>query len=99
MAKRANLQKLAKTRPKAMVKPAPDGPSPAKKQTYRQTAFAGSDPSLAVVLQQLGNDRAYTILKSEHLLWVVHFEGDTTPSIVKLVDGKWVITKIKAIIN
>ena len=91
MSKRANLQKLAKTRPKAMVKPAPSGPSPAKKQTARQTAFAGSDPSLAAVLSQLHNDRAYTILKAEHQLWIVHFEGDTKPSTVMLVDGKWVI--------
>ena len=89
MTKRANLQKLAKTRPKAMVKPAPDGPSPARKQTARQTAFAGSDSSLATVLQQLHNDRAYTILKTDHLLWVVHFEGDTNPSTVKFVNGKW----------
>ena len=91
MSKRANLQKLAKTRPKAMVKPAPVGPSPANKQTARQTAFAGSDPSLAAVLQQLGNDRSYTILKAEHNLWIFHFEGDTKSSTGMLVDGKWVI--------
>ena len=91
MTKRANLQKLAKTRRTTMVKPAPDGPSPARKQTVRQTAFADSDLSLAAVLQQLHNDRAYTILKAEHQLWVVHFEGDTKPSTVMLSDGKWKI--------
>jgi len=50
---------------------------------------------LAVVLQQLGNDRAYTVIAQGADHWIVHFEGDYEPSAVIKIEGKWKIVQAK----
>ena len=63
----------------AMVQPPPSKPKSVK-------------PSdLASILQQLGNDRAYTIIHSDGKSWRLIFEGDYHLSTIKIVDGKWKI--------
>ena len=32
---------------------------------------------LALLLAEIGNNRAYTVLSHEGKTWVIHFEGDT----------------------
>jgi hypothetical protein len=61
----------------AMVQPRPA--RPAKKA------------DLIDVLQQLGNDRPYFVISSKVDSWVVHFSGDSKPSMIVLVGGKWMI--------
>lgn len=63
----------------AMVKPTP--------------SMAGSDAKLSEVLQELGNNRSYTVIRSHGNSWRVHFDGDLVPSTVKFVNGKPVIIK------
>jgi hypothetical protein len=46
---------------------------------------------LADVLQQLGNDRPYFVISTKVDSWVVHFSGDSKPSMIVLVGGKWVV--------
>lgn len=67
---------------KAMVAPPPIKPDQVETVGY----------FLSSVLQQLGNNRAYTIIRSHNNSWRVHFEGDYKPSTVALVNGKWTIT-------
>jgi hypothetical protein len=57
---------MAKKR--AMVQPAPKVP--------------GSAAKLAVALQIIGNDRAYTVISVKGNTWTVHFEGDSEPKII-----------------
>jgi hypothetical protein len=42
----------------------------------------GSAAKLAVALQILGNDRAYTVIKVKGNTWTVHFEGDSEPKVI-----------------
>jgi hypothetical protein len=56
-------------------------------------AQAGSADKLAQVLQLLGNDRPYTVIRSHGNTWRVLFSGDYGLSTVKIVDGKPVIIK------
>ncbi len=74
---------------KAMVQPPPTKPEPG------QTSFEFTDPALARILTQLGNDRAYTIVQTTGSGWVVMFEGDSQLSIVSAKDGNWHNTKFK----
>jgi hypothetical protein len=48
-------------------------------------------PDMVEVLQQLGNDRPYFVISTKADSWVVHFSGDSKPSMIVLVGGKWVI--------
>jgi hypothetical protein len=48
-------------------------------------------PDLVEVLQQLGDDRPYCVISTKVDSWVVHFSGDSKPSMIVLVGGKWVI--------
>ena len=48
---------------------------------------------LEQILKLLGNDRSYTLIRSHPNTWKVHFAGDHTASVIKLVNGKPVITK------
>jgi precorrin-6B methylase 1 len=56
------------TRKKAMVQPAPMVP--------------GSAARLAMALQIIGNDRAYTVVSIKGNTSTVHFEGDTEPKVI-----------------
>jgi hypothetical protein len=69
----------SKQRCSASSKVAMVAPVPAKK------------PDLVEVLQQLGNDRPYFVISSKAHSWVVHFSGDSKPSMIVLVGGKWVV--------
>ncbi len=53
--------------------------------------MAGSLVKLAQILVELGNTRAYTLIRSHGNSWRVHFEGDRKASSVKMVDGKYKI--------
>ena len=53
------------------------------------------DLDLASVLQELGNNRAYTLLDANKDRWLVHFEGDIKPSMVMYLKDKWVIAQAK----
>jgi hypothetical protein len=53
--------------------------------------IAGSAVKLAQILAELGNTRAYTMIRSHGNTWRVHFEGDLKISTVKQVDGKYQI--------
>ena len=64
---------------KAMVKPAPAGPSPS--ELHR----------LASILEMFGNDRAYTVIHASKKSWTVMFEGDYTPRVITFEDEKPVI--------
>ena len=75
---------MAKSKKVAMVAPKPAQPKD-------HTDLPGDAPSLATVLQQLGNTRAYTVIRSHGNSWRVHFEGDFKPSTVAVVKGKWAI--------
>jgi hypothetical protein len=48
----------------SMVAPVPAKPKPAKKA------------DLAAALEQLGNDRPYTLIEDKPDYWLVHFLGD-----------------------
>lgn len=65
-------------RPIAMVKPPPS----------KLPADAVPSLDLAMVLQQLGNDRAYTVISSHGNSWKVHFEGDAWAKTIRVVKGK-----------
>jgi len=100
MAKRSNVRAKQKSSPAspnesgvpssriAMVAPVPSRPAKVP---------ADADPSLdlATVLQQLGNNRAYTVIARAVDHWIVHFEGDYKPSAVIKIDGKWKIVQVK----
>ena len=62
-----------------MVSPPPDPP------------LAGSLERLRLILEELGNDRAYTLIRSHGNTYRVHFAGDKNLSTVKKVDNKFVI--------
>jgi hypothetical protein len=53
--------------------------------------IAGGAEKLAYVLGQLGNTRAYTMIRSHGNKWRVHFEGDKKASTVKMVNSQYVI--------
>jgi hypothetical protein len=55
---------------KAMVQAKPDPP-------------LGTTVQLAMLLQMIGNDRAYTVLDHEGNVWTLHFEGDSVPSVLR----------------
>ncbi len=59
------------------VKPKPSKPKPSELA------------DLDFVLQQLGNDRPYTLLATAVDYWIVHFLGDIGPTMITQVDGKW----------
>ncbi len=59
----------------AMVAPVPENPS----------------DKLALILLQLGINRAYTLIRAHGKTFRVHFEGDLYPSTVKQVEGQWMI--------
>jgi hypothetical protein len=42
----------------------------------------GSAAKLAMALQIIGNDRAYTVISVKGNTWTVHFEGDSEPKII-----------------
>ncbi len=77
----AKLIKVSHKVKQAMVAPPPDKPG----------MIAGSAEKLAYLLQQLGNTRPYTFIRSHGNTWRVHFAGDYVASTVKYVDGKPVI--------
>jgi hypothetical protein len=54
-------------------------------------AIAGGEELLAQVLKELGNDRPYTMIRSDGNKWRVFFEGDKKASTVKKLDGKYTI--------
>lgn len=66
----------------AMVQPAPTVPGTA--------AHVPSSASvkLAMALQIIGNDRAYTVINIEGNIWTVHFEGDIEPKVITFEDEK-----------
>ncbi len=70
---------MAKKR--ALVQPPPAKPKPSK------------PADLDAVLQQLGNDRPYTLVGTASDHWIVHFLGDDQISMIKAIDGKWAIIK------
>jgi hypothetical protein len=75
----------AKTTSKiAMVQPKPASPE--------QTAMKGAEVTLEYVLELLGNNRPYTILRRHGNSWRIHFYGDPAPCTVKWQDRKPVIT-------
>ena len=79
MAKKSNKG----LQPIAMVAPRPKGP-----------ADAVPSLDLATVLQQLGNNRAYTVISPVGSnSWIVHFEGDIKSSMIMQVKGRWVIAQ------
>jgi hypothetical protein len=53
--------------------------------------IAGGTIKLAYILEQLGNTRPYTMIRSHGNKWRVHFEGDKKASTVKMVNGQYVI--------
>jgi hypothetical protein len=65
----------------AMVAPVP----------VRADGIRPKKPDLVDVLQQLGNDRPYFVISSKADSWVVHFSGDSKPSLIVLVGGKWIV--------
>lgn len=62
----------------AMVKPPPVG------AVLRDSPLCDR-PSLEAILKKRGNDRAYTLISHEADSWVVHFEGDASPT--KITSG------------
>jgi hypothetical protein len=44
---------------------------------------------LAMLLKQIGNDRAYTVITEGANLYVIHFAGDDKPKTFTFSDGKW----------
>ncbi len=68
-----------------------------KAPSNKKVAMVAPPPSKAVkadlvdVLQLLGNDRPYFVISSKADSWIVHFSGDSKPSMIVLVGGKWVI--------
>lgn len=79
------MAKAKTTRKTAMVQPKPAAPE--------QTAMKGIDVSLEHVLEQLGNNRPYTILRRHGNSWRIHFYGDSAPVTVKWEYGKAAIVK------
>jgi hypothetical protein len=71
----------------AMVKPVP------KKPEFEQTEMKGADLTLEYVLEQLGVDRPYTLLRRHGNSWRVHFYGDAAPCTVTWKGNKPVIVK------
>ena len=63
----------------------------------RKTAMVAPKPETtaeercAELLHQLGNERPFTLIRSHGHSFKVLFSGDYTPSILKQVDGQWVI--------
>jgi len=72
---------MAKKHRVAMVTPVP--------QTGNRPVIRGpSSARLAVALQLLGNDRAYTVVGIKGNTWIVHFEGDTKPTVIDFEGDK-----------
>jgi hypothetical protein len=65
----------------------------------KKTAMVAPRPSkpaqlkLEELLQLAGNNRAYTVIGQHGNVWRVCFEGDYSPSTVKIENGKAVIIK------
>jgi hypothetical protein len=62
---------VLRDRPTAMVKPPPVG------------AGRHDHLSLEDILKKLGNNRAYTVIKVLDDSWLIHFEGDHKPTLIK----------------
>jgi hypothetical protein len=75
------MAKKASSKKVAMV-----APPPAKPELF-------TEERLANALTVLGNKRPYTFIRSHGNSWKVHFLGDTLPTVIKLVNGKPVISK------
>jgi hypothetical protein len=82
MANKGSPPKRAKV---AMVAPVPVKPSALSNHPEVN--------SLVEALQLMGNDRPYTLIRSHGNSWKVHFLGDTLPTVIKIVNGKPVISK------
>jgi hypothetical protein len=39
-------------------------------------------PEISSVLELIGEDRAYTIIKQSGKTWIIHFEGDYEPTTI-----------------
>jgi hypothetical protein len=67
----------------AMVKPVPRGP----RYPITSAATLGGEhpscPSLEQILKHLGNNRAYTVIRVLDDSWLIHFEGDQKPTLIK----------------
>jgi hypothetical protein len=59
----------------AMVKPVPVG-------AHGDAPTVGAAVQLALMLQHLGNNRAYTVISHEGNVFTVHFEGDYAPTVL-----------------
>jgi hypothetical protein len=73
----------------AMVSPPPAKKTP-REIILPPTALGGGRPprpklqhDLAVVLQELGNDRPYVLISTADDHWLVHFMGDDHPTKIK----------------
>ena len=51
----------------------------------------GTLERLRLILEELGNDRAFTLIRAHGNTYRVHFAGDKNLSTVKRVDNKFVI--------
>jgi hypothetical protein len=60
----------------------------AKKRSMVQPPPIGPAVQLALLLQKIGNDRAYTVLSHEGNTWTLHFEGDHAPTVLLFDDDK-----------
>jgi hypothetical protein len=47
-----------------------------------------ASPEMAAILELLGEDRAYTIIRKSDKVWIIHFEGDTGPTTITLEGEK-----------
>jgi hypothetical protein len=79
------------SRKKAMIQPPPAKPASRTKPKETQRAWSFKDEDLAKALHRLGNNRPYHILETLQDGWLVHFLGDSKPSIVKFEGDKPVI--------
>jgi hypothetical protein len=59
----------------AMVQPPPVG-------AYGDAPSLGTTAQLAWLLQQMGNNRAYTVQSHAGNTWVIMFEGDYAPTVL-----------------
>jgi hypothetical protein len=70
-----------------------------KKAPSKKVTMVAPPPAkpldLTVLLRLLGNDRPYTIIATAVDHWIVHFNGDTKPSAIMQVGGKWKIVQAK----
>ena len=61
----------------------------AKKMVKPPPQIDDGPVDITQILKAIGEDRSYTVIKTNGKSWVLHFEGDDQPCVITKVQGKF----------